>query len=73
MYSQDGALVLKDGVVLSTVEIVDLLNNLQKINNKWYTLDAEIGKYYENYDEEGEDIGNLVDIGEEAAIAFNYI
>jgi len=79
MYSQDGALVLKDGVVLSTVEIVDLLNRLQKVSDKWDKLDEEISKFYNEptYDAENdcefEEEGDLIGIGELAAEYFGYL
>jgi len=80
MYTQDGALVLKDGVVLTTTEVIEKLNYLQRITDKWNALDEEIGKYYDEptYDAENdcdfdEDNGNLCDIGETAAIAFGYL
>jgi len=80
MYSQDGALVLKNGVVLPPVEIVDLLNKLQKVNDKWYALEEKVAKYYEQPDygyeddwEYDEEEGNLCDIGQDCAIAFGYL
>jgi len=75
MYTRDGGLILKDGVVLSTVEIVDLLNKLQKVNDKWYALDAEIAEYYqEDYDDDSDEFGDgLIGIGETAAGHFGYL
>lgn len=66
MYTRDGGLILKDGVVLSTVEIVDLLNKLQKVSDKWDKLDEEVGNLYEEE-------GNLCDIGELCALKFRYL
>lgn len=44
---------------------------------KWDKLDAEIGKFYDDFDEDeanDEDYeGGLLDIGEAAAIAFGYL
>lgn len=44
---------------------------------KWDALDNEIGKYYTCEDEDNEedydDEGSLLDIGETAAIAFGYL
>nr|DAI89512.1 MAG TPA: hypothetical protein [Caudoviricetes sp.] len=79
MYTRDGGLILKDGVVLSTVEIVDLLNKLQKVNDKWDKLDEEIGKFYDEptYDAENdcefEEEGSLLEIGELCCEHFGYL
>lgn len=51
-------------------------NRILKIKaNKWDLLDEEIGKFYNDFDEdEDEDYeGSLLDIGEAAAIAFGYL
>ena len=47
-------------------------------SEKWDKLDEKIGKFYENdiddeENEDGEDEGNLIDIGEVVAIAFGYL
>jgi len=80
MYTRDGGLILKNGVVLSTVEIVDLLNKLQKVSDKWDKLDEEIGKFYQEPEYHYEDDweyddadGDLIGIGELAAEYFGYL
>lgn len=40
---------------------------------KWDKLDAEIGEYYSEYDEDDEDGGALLEIGETTAEAFGYL
>jgi len=60
-------------------EVANVILKNKTKSEKWDKLDEEIGKYYENDtddDEENEDEeseGNLLDIGETAAIAFGYL
>jgi hypothetical protein len=42
-------------------------------SEKWVSLAAEIGAFYGEDEDEGEDEGNLCDIGETAAMAFGYM
>lgn len=65
----DGAAILKNGVQMTVTEILQTLNSLQKVSNKWDKLDKKIGKFYEDEDSEGD----LGDIGEAAAYAFGYL
>jgi len=54
--------------------VVSILNEVFAKAENWDKLDAEIGVFYENEDDEDfEDDGNLCDIGEAAAIAFGYL
>ena len=63
----------------SATTSIENLNEKYKIKSeKWDKLDEKIGKFYENdiddeENEDGEDEGNLIDIGEVAAIAFGYL
>lgn len=79
-YTLEKGYVIRDGVKLSYAELIDLLNKLQKVADKWDKLDEEIGEFYNEstYDEENdcdfdESEGDLCSIGEVAAIAFNYL
>lgn len=65
-------------------EVANVILKNKTKSEKWAELDEEIGKFYENDtddddnedDEENEDDeseGNLIDIGEVAAMAFGYI
>lgn len=40
---------------------------------KWDKLDDEISKFYREDDEVNDEFGDLIDIGEAAAIAFGYL
>ena len=62
----------------ATTSIENLIEKYKIKSEKWDKLDEEIGKFYENdiddeENEDGEDEGNLIDIGEVAAIAFGYL
>ena len=62
----------------ATTSIEKLIEKYKIKSEKWDKLDEEIGKFYENdiddeENEDGEDEGNLIDIGEVAAIAFGYL
>ena len=62
----------------ATTSIENLIEKFKIISEKWDKLDEKIGKFYENdiddeENEDGEDEGNLIDIGEVAAIAFGYL
>lgn len=71
----DGAAILKNGIPMTITEILQTLNSLQKVSDKWDALDKKIGKYYKDYDDEEdcENEGSLLEIGEDAAIAFGYL
>ena len=62
----------------ATTSIENLIEKYKIKSEKWDKLDEKIGKFYENdiddeENEDGEDEGNLIDIGEVAAIAFGYL
>ena len=62
----------------ATTSIENLIEKYKIKSEKWDKLDEEIGKFYENdiddeENEDGEDEGNLIDIGGVAAIAFGYL
>ena len=64
----------------ATTSIENLIEKYKIKSEKWDKLDEKIGKFYENdiddeenEDGEDEDEGNLIDIGEVAAIAFGYL
>ena len=62
----------------ATTSIENLIEKYKIKSEKWDKLDEKIGKIYENdiddeENEDGEDEGNLIDIGEVAAIAFGYL
>ena len=62
----------------ATTSIEKLIEKYKIKSEKWDKLDEKIGKFYENdiddeENEDGEDEGNLIDIGEVAAIAFGYL
>ena len=62
----------------ATTSIEQLISSYKIKAEKWDKLDEKIGKFYENdiddeENEDGEDEGNLIDIGEVAAIAFGYL
>jgi len=54
-------------------ELIRQIENALWKAEKWDTLDAEISKYYPDYDEDDEDEGSLLEIGEAAAEAFGYL
>ena len=56
----------------ATTSIENLIEKYKIKSEKWDKLDEKIGKFYEN-DIDDEDEGNLIDIGEVAAIAFGYL
>ena len=62
----------------ATTSIENLIEKYKIKSEKWDKLDEKIGKFYENdiddeENEDGEDEGSLIDIGEVAAIAFGYL
>ena len=62
----------------ATTSIENLIEKYKIKSEKWDKLDEKIGKFYENdiddeENEDGEDEGNLIDIGEVVAIAFGYL
>ena len=62
----------------ATTSIENLIEKYKIKSEKWDKLDEKIGKFYENdiddeENEDGEDEGNLIDIGGVAAIAFGYL
>jgi len=79
MYSQDGGLILKNGVVLTVAETVKILNKMNKVSSKWHQLRMEIGraqeesKYDYEDDWEYDDEVNLAEIGELCLKAFGYL
>lgn len=73
MYTVEKGYIIKEGVKLSTAETVDLLYALQNKADRWDRLGNKIGKFYESDEEFIEEDGNLLDIGEIAAIAFGYL
>ena len=54
----------------ATTSIENLIEKYKIKSEKWDKLDEKIGKFYEN---DIDDEGNLIDIGEVAAIAFGYL
>ena len=62
----------------ATTSIENLIEKYKIKSEKWDKLDEKIGKFYENdiddeENEDGEDEGNLIDIGGVVAIAFGYL
>jgi hypothetical protein len=76
--------IYEDGKPLTLPQVVERLNQLQVISDKWDALDEEIGGFYnpvdlpgdeydEDSEEDDEEEGNLLGIGEAAATAFGYL
>lgn len=73
-YKEKQQLTYTDDEVIQLME--DYASEFKLKSDKWDALDEKIGKYYESEEDESEDDdfeGSLLEIGEDAAIAFGYL